>query len=180
MHIHLSPGTFSAVVGIGGTGLALMYPEQRWIGEALIGVAILILIFGVRIEGWRFEIGWRWLGALGQVALRKAAVVSYERTQGKAVGDWVDRTNQTEEEKISYFIASLKVREVPVYARKPPSRKSQLIPAREFRNLWLMPGTNNLGDPYNKKLIYADAYVRWIDLRKHLWHLDTVSGDVGA
>ena len=58
MAISLERGVFSVVLGLGGTGAVMMWPEQWWIGVALIVAAVLFLLWGVRINGNRLWQPW--------------------------------------------------------------------------------------------------------------------------
>lgn len=51
MAVSLERGVFSAFVGVGGAGAVVMWPAQWWIGAGLMALAVLILLWGVRING---------------------------------------------------------------------------------------------------------------------------------
>lgn len=61
--MRLEAGTFAATLGIAGSGLAIVFPNQEWVGWALLVVAGIVFIFGIRIEGWHLRMphrrGWR-------------------------------------------------------------------------------------------------------------------------
>jgi hypothetical protein len=56
MQMHVGPGSLSGALGILGTALAVLFPEQRWIGGLLVLVAVVVFVFDVRIEGWHIEV----------------------------------------------------------------------------------------------------------------------------
>jgi hypothetical protein len=54
--ISLERGIFTAVLGIAGGGAVMIAPTQLWIGYTMIALAVVIAIWGVRINGrpwWR-------------------------------------------------------------------------------------------------------------------------------
>lgn len=64
MHIKIESGSGSGALGILGTGVALMFPDQRWIGVLLVLVAIGIFLFDIRVEHGGVESGGHRLGKL--------------------------------------------------------------------------------------------------------------------
>jgi hypothetical protein len=50
MAISLERGVFSGVLGLGGTGAIMMWPDQWWLGAFLLVAAGLLLIWGIRIR----------------------------------------------------------------------------------------------------------------------------------
>ncbi len=50
MRIETSSGSASAALGIIGTGLAMAFPEEKWIGLFLVGIGLLVFLFDVKIE----------------------------------------------------------------------------------------------------------------------------------
>lgn len=56
MQMNVGPGSLSGALGILGTALAVLFPEQRWIGGLLVLVAVVVFVFDVRIEGWHIEV----------------------------------------------------------------------------------------------------------------------------
>jgi len=43
MQITINSGSLSGALGLAGTGLALMLPDEKWIGGILIALAVLSL-----------------------------------------------------------------------------------------------------------------------------------------
>ena len=50
MAFKLTPGSGATGLGIIGGGLALAFPDQRWLGFCLIGLGLLVVLFDVRFE----------------------------------------------------------------------------------------------------------------------------------
>jgi hypothetical protein len=50
MYVTVTNGSLSTCLGLAGTGVAMMLPDQRWIGGVIIALAVLTLLFDVRIE----------------------------------------------------------------------------------------------------------------------------------
>ena len=50
MRFETSPGPASTVIGIAGSGVALIWPEQKWIGFVLIALAAAVFFFDVRLN----------------------------------------------------------------------------------------------------------------------------------
>ena len=48
----------STLIGIAGTGLGMAIPDQRWIGWAIVALAIVIFAVQVRYENGHIKIGW--------------------------------------------------------------------------------------------------------------------------
>jgi hypothetical protein len=59
-----APGLGSAGCGLVGTGLAVLFPEQRWIGLMLIGIGIVVFVFDFQFERGHIETGERRLGKI--------------------------------------------------------------------------------------------------------------------
>jgi hypothetical protein len=62
MQIKIAPGSAGTAIGIIGTGLAMLLPEQRWIGILLIGIGLLVFLFDIRVERGHVESGGHRLG----------------------------------------------------------------------------------------------------------------------
>jgi hypothetical protein len=79
MRLTLTTGSMSAALGLAGTGSALMFPEQRWIGAILLAFAVLIFLFDVKIERGHVRAGRKRMGpiivmAIGVLFLAPGAV----------------------------------------------------------------------------------------------------------
>lgn len=57
MHFKTNAGTRSAAAGLIGTGLAVAFPEQRWIGFIIIAVGFVIFIFDIKVIDWKISFG---------------------------------------------------------------------------------------------------------------------------
>jgi hypothetical protein len=64
MQIRIGSGSFSTGLGVIGTGLAMAFPDQKWIGFVLIAIGLLIFLFDIRFEHGEMESGDRRLGRL--------------------------------------------------------------------------------------------------------------------
>ena len=49
--IHAAPGSISTALAMIGTGAAVAWPEERWIGVIIMIAGGLVFLFGVRIDG---------------------------------------------------------------------------------------------------------------------------------
>jgi hypothetical protein len=56
--MRISPGSLSTLVGISGTGLAMALPDYRWVGWALVALALAIFIIQVRWENGSLKAQW--------------------------------------------------------------------------------------------------------------------------
>ena len=57
MRLRTSSGSFSGGLGIVGTGVALMFPDAKWLGALLVIAGTLIFVFDVHFERGKLEIG---------------------------------------------------------------------------------------------------------------------------
>lgn len=64
MRLTLTTGSMSAALGLAGSGIALMVPEQRWIGAILLALAVLIFLFDVKIERGHVRAGRKRMGPI--------------------------------------------------------------------------------------------------------------------
>jgi hypothetical protein len=48
MHITITSGSASGALGLAGTGFAIVFPDQKWIGGIMIALAIMIFWFDIR------------------------------------------------------------------------------------------------------------------------------------
>ncbi len=59
MQFNFTNGSLSAALGVAGTGVALMFPGQTWIGAVLVALAVLIFLFDVRVDHGHVRAGSR-------------------------------------------------------------------------------------------------------------------------
>jgi hypothetical protein len=57
MQFRLESGSAAAALGLAGTGVALAFPEQRWLGFILIAFAVVVFLFDLRVEHGGIEAG---------------------------------------------------------------------------------------------------------------------------
>jgi len=57
MGIEFGPGSLAGALGLAGVGIAMIIPDNKWIGGLFVLAAIAVLFFDVRITGWHFEAG---------------------------------------------------------------------------------------------------------------------------
>lgn len=64
MRLTITTGSMSGGLGLAGTGVALMFPDRRWIGAILIALAVLIFLFDVKIERGHVRAGRKRMGPI--------------------------------------------------------------------------------------------------------------------
>jgi hypothetical protein len=55
MAIRTESGSTSAAIGLIGAGLIVIFPDQKWIGWALVAGGFLVFLFDIRIDSWRIR-----------------------------------------------------------------------------------------------------------------------------
>jgi antitoxin component of MazEF toxin-antitoxin module len=163
-------------VAVGAAGIAICglllqqgmaVPPYEVIPGTVIGGALAVWGF------WPAATAvWHGLTSWWRVSLVRALQICHERCERTRLGEWVNKVNETPQQKLNYYWSSFTVNFVPVFGEKPPSSIAFRIPADALKNLHLREGTSDLavlGD--SKRLLYRNAYVRRFDLLKHVRYL---------
>lgn len=174
MHIKLLPGTFAAIVGIGGMGAGMMSPEhQRLIGGCLIAIAIGILIFSIRFEDGRFLVGRPnplrsgWWILRRHIPILEAARLAYEAAERAGVVDMTTHPTSPPEVRLKFYIyVFFADDETTLYGAKPPSTKSLPIPRDEQKQLHPVDGENKLDYISPHRVGYVNVTIRRRDLNR--------------
>jgi hypothetical protein len=145
MRFTVSNGSLSGSLGLGGTGIALMLPEQKWIGAVLIVLSVLIFLFDVRVTRGSVHAGsevslWqrikaRWQSAFSgrDISLLEAATLAYEQTRDKIVSGFAEAFENTPSDILTWYSNALtrhrngKPPLVTLYGIRPPSRQREEI-----------------------------------------------------
>jgi hypothetical protein len=178
MHIKLLPGTFAAVIGIGGTGFAMIFPDhQRTIGAALIAISVGILIFSIRFDDGRLLVGrpnplksW-WALLHTHVPFHEAARLAYEVMERTGIDDMTLPGYSSSEVPLTHFkyvlISAARRGEIKLYGRRAPSRQSLPIPIDVMSQLQPEDGTNSLLSLSRATpLDYHDVWLTRSDLKR--------------
>jgi hypothetical protein len=123
-------------------------------------------------ERWPLTRGWL---ATRRVPLSKGARLSYEQIEGTEAANFVNRMFPAPDERLSYFVTSFLVNDVPMFGAEPPSSVARPIPASERNRLFWMAGTDNLCRASEKTAKYVNVHLLRPDLKKHLDYLRGLS-----
>jgi hypothetical protein len=55
MGVEFGPGSLAGALGLLGVGIAMIFPDNKWIGGIFILAAIVVLFFDIKISGWEFS-----------------------------------------------------------------------------------------------------------------------------
>jgi hypothetical protein len=171
-------------VGIGGCGFAVICTLLPFIPELKIPISIVYfgILLGVIIALWGFWPLFMLLSlgriTLWRVPLLDAARICYEKCEGFPIGNWVTQTNKTPHKRLSYFIASFIVNEVPIFGEKPPSNVARQMSVQETKGVISKDETHNFMNLYDsKEIAFRNVYIRRIDLWRHLKYLRKLNSD---
>jgi len=55
MGVEFGPGSLAGALGLLGVGIAMIFPDNKWIGGIFVLAAIVVLFFDIRITGWQLS-----------------------------------------------------------------------------------------------------------------------------
>jgi hypothetical protein len=55
MGVEYGPGSLAGALGLLGVGIAMIFPDNKWIGGIFVLAAIAVLFFDIRITGWQLS-----------------------------------------------------------------------------------------------------------------------------
>jgi hypothetical protein len=140
MRVTVTSGSASSALGLAGTGLALVWPDQKWIGGILIALAVLIFLFDIRVERGKFRASsgasfWQRLTSVfvREIPLLEAATRAYEKTRSAPISI-VSETFSDSAPAILIWYCDQMTRYigeeqplVRLYGNRPPSRRKEEI-----------------------------------------------------
>ena len=155
-------------------GLVVLSPDSIWIGLLLILTGSLLLFWEIYI----LFVGKGWIPA-PKIALTKATLKAYERTEGKFAGLAAETTARDIDSDVHawYAIAFTNSMKAKLYGRKPPSRKLVVVPPKEIDRCGFKNEASELVRWLEKDPIYTELAITRAEFRRCLSELKKWCGD---